>query len=178
MYLPLWLCGSMPGDAVRPAVPVGCHARPSAPAMAQSLSALAHRNLRWRQGGADRVRKILAVPVAGATTPAGFPELGRGDGRQRAVGATQETVAGRQRVLDSRPLDSGPWTSSFEPRPLQPYRCSMGTQGCPTGGPTYSERGRISRLLAYCSRKCAVQPVIRLIANTGVNRSMGIPSTW
>ena len=166
MYLRLRLCGSMPGDAVRLAVPVGCHARLSAPAMAQPLSALAHRNLRWRQGGEDRLPGILAVSVAGAPPPAGLLEVGRGDGRQRAAGGGKEALAGRHRVFDSRP-----WT-------LKRYRFSIETQGCPTGGPTYSERGRIRRLLAYCSRKCAVQPVIRLMANTGVNRSMGIPSTW
>ena len=38
------------------------------------------------------------------------------------------------------------------------YRCSSGTHGCGTDGPVYSARGRIRRLLAYCSRTCAVQP--------------------
>src|SRR5436305_12184833 len=35
---------------------------------------------------------------------------------------------------------------------------------CAFFGPTYSARGRIRRLLAYCSRMWAVQPVTRLQA--------------
>ena len=55
-------------------------------------------------------------------------------------------------------------------------RSAIGTHFCPTAGPRYSARGRISRLLAYCSRMCAVQPDMRLTAKIGVNRSTGIPS--
>ena len=43
-------------------------------------------------------------------------------------------------------------------------------------GPTYFASGRISRLFAYCSRMCAVQPTVRDAAKTGVKRSVGIPS--
>src|SRR5215203_4212323 len=48
------------------------------------------------------------------------------------------------------------------------YRCSSGRKVCGYGGPRYSVRGRISRLLLYCSRQCAVQPEIRLTAKIGV----------
>ena len=53
-------------------------------------------------------------------------------------------------------------------------RLSMGAYFNPRG-PTYSARGRMSRLCAYCSRTCAVQPDIRLQAKIGVKRSVGIP---
>jgi hypothetical protein len=35
-------------------------------------------------------------------------------------------------------------------------------------GPMYSARGRMSLLFAYCSRMCAVQQLMRLIAKFGV----------
>jgi hypothetical protein len=55
------------------------------------------------------------------------------------------------------------------------YRLSIGSTLSPRG-PTYSALGRISRLLAYCSKRCAVQPVTREIAKIGVKRSISIPS--
>ena len=58
---------------------------------------------------------------------------------------------------------------------IQCYRCSSGTHCCGTGGPVYSARGRISRLLAYCSRTWAVQPDVRLTAKIGVYSATGIP---
>ncbi len=58
------------------------------------------------------------------------------------------------------------------------YRRSSGVNGCGCSGPTYSARGRMSRLFAYCSSTWAVQPAMRLTAKTGVNSSMGIPSRW
>src|SRR5262249_53298585 len=57
-------------------------------------------------------------------------------------------------------------------------RASSATHGCGTGGPVYSARGRISRLFAYCSRTCAVQPEVRLTAKIGVNSSIATPSAW
>ena len=67
------------------------------------------------------------------------------------------------------PMD--PWTHGpMDPHePMDLYgRCSSGTQGCGTGGPVYSARGRIRRLFANCSRTCAVQPDVRLTAKIGV----------
>ena len=55
------------------------------------------------------------------------------------------------------------------------HRASIGTHVRPYS-PMYSLSGRISRLSACCSMTCAVQPAIREMANTGVNRSVGIPS--
>src|SRR5256714_1540646 len=43
------------------------------------------------------------------------------------------------------------------------YPSSIGTYGTLRGS-TYSARGRINVLSAYCSRICAVQPLMRLIA--------------
>src|SRR5688500_1647016 len=43
--------------------------------------------------------------------------------------------------------------------------------------PTYSEAGRIRRLSAYCSSRCAVQPTTREQAKIGVNKSRGMPMT-
>src|SRR5688572_615888 len=57
------------------------------------------------------------------------------------------------------------------------YRCETGTHFKSGGGPIYSARGRIRRLLEYCSRMCAVQPDMRLTAKNGVNRSIGMPIT-
>src|SRR5262249_24552608 len=54
-------------------------------------------------------------------------------------------------------------------------RSDIGTHLRPRG-PTYSARGLIRRLLANCSRTCAVQPEIRLQAKIGVNKSVGMPS--
>ena len=53
---------------------------------------------------------------------------------------------------------------------------SSGTNVLRIRGPVYSARGRISRLFAYCSSTCAVQPEMRLTAKIGVNRSIGMPS--
>src|SRR5437667_11259663 len=58
------------------------------------------------------------------------------------------------------------------------YRASRGTYRCGYSGPTYSARGRMRRLFAYCSSTCAVHPEIRLTAKIGVKRSIGIPSAW
>ena len=55
-------------------------------------------------------------------------------------------------------------------------RCSIGTYSVFLG-PTYSARGRISRLLEYCSSTWAVQPEARLQAKIGVSISMGMPMT-
>src|SRR5208283_4540419 len=52
---------------------------------------------------------------------------------------------------------------------------AIGTHSWPSGAPVYSARGRISLLFRYCSRIWAVQPDMRLTANTGVNRSTGMP---
>ncbi len=57
-------------------------------------------------------------------------------------------------------------------------RCSMGIHACGYSGPTYSARGRIRRLSSSCSMTCAVQPLTRETANTGVNKSTSIPSVW
>jgi len=48
--------------------------------MAQSLSAMAHRNLYRRQDDANRVPRILGIPVDGAHEPMALPEVDRGDG--------------------------------------------------------------------------------------------------
>src|SRR5262245_19007539 len=58
------------------------------------------------------------------------------------------------------------------------YLDATGRYRCGYSGPMYSARGRIRRLLAYCSSTCAVQPEIRLTAKIGVNRSTGMPSAW
>src|SRR5579875_3374738 len=55
-------------------------------------------------------------------------------------------------------------------------RASIGTHSRPLGTPSYSARGRIKRLLLYCSRMWAVQPDMRLTAKIGVKRSTGIPN--
>src|SRR5581483_4285110 len=55
------------------------------------------------------------------------------------------------------------------------YRWSSGCQGR-TAGPRYSARGRIRRLLPYCSRMWAVQPAVRPTAKTAAKRSGGMPS--
>jgi hypothetical protein len=57
------------------------------------------------------------------------------------------------------------------------YRSSIGTY-VRSRGPTYSDPGRMIRLFAYCSRTCAVHPVMRASAKIGVIRSVGIPSMW
>jgi hypothetical protein len=44
-----------------------------------------------------------------------------------------------------------------------------------SGGPTYRLSGRISELACCCSITCAVQPVIRLSTNSGVNCGMSKP---
>lgn len=54
------------------------------------------------------------------------------------------------------------------------YRRSIGTYSR-RSGPTYSARGRISRLFASCSKTCAVHPDTRLTAKMGVKSSMGMP---
>ena len=43
-------------------------------------------------------------------------------------------------------------------------------------GPLYAARGRIRRLSAHCSSKCALHPVTRAMAKIGVKRSIGMPS--
>ena len=58
------------------------------------------------------------------------------------------------------------------------YLASSGWYRCGYSGPMYSARGRISRLFAYCSSTCAVQPDTRLTAKIGVKRSTSIPSAW
>jgi hypothetical protein len=57
------------------------------------------------------------------------------------------------------------------------YRASRATRtGSGRGaGPTYSARGRINRLSAYCSRMWAHHPATRPVANTEVQRSSGRP---
>src|SRR5262245_37541453 len=60
---------------------------------------------------------------------------------------------------------------------LPVYRWSIGVHLRPGAGPTYSARGRIKRLLEYCSRMCAVHPETRLTPKNGVNRSIGMPLT-
>src|SRR5262245_46498122 len=59
----------------------------------------------------------------------------------------------------------------------RPHLWLTGTHLRSGAGPMYSARGRMRRLLEYCSRTCAVQPDIRLTAKKGVNRSIGIPLT-
>src|SRR5260370_2110375 len=54
-------------------------------------------------------------------------------------------------------------------------RCSIDTN-CKLVGPTYSDSGRIKRLLPTCSRICAVQPTTLLAAEVGVNISPGKPT--
>src|SRR5690625_2943766 len=68
--------------------------------------------------------------------------------------------------------------SAADPDPfpsLCRYRCSTGTK-VRSFGPTYSARGRMSRLSANCSNTWAVQPDTRLNAKIGVNKSVGMPS--
>ena len=66
--------------------------------------------------------------------------------------------------------------ASSDVRPIySAYRLSIGAHFKPTAGPMYSARGRMSLLLEYCSRMCAVQPDMRLTAKKGVNKSIGIP---
>src|SRR5215470_1510675 len=60
----------------------------------------------------------------------------------------------------------------------QTYRASTGTYLWGYSGPMYSARGRMRRLLLYCSRTWAVQPEMRLTAKMGVNRSVSMPSAW
>ncbi len=57
------------------------------------------------------------------------------------------------------------------------YLWLTGTHFRSGAGPRYSARGRISRLLEYCSRMWAVHPDIRLTAKNGVNISIGMPIT-
>ena len=47
------------------------------------------------------------------------------------------------------------------------YRSSTGGTDR-SSGPTYLERGRMSRLSSYCSSTWAIQPLTRLIAKMGV----------
>lgn len=47
--------------------------------------------------------------------------------------------------------------------------------GCGAGSPTYSDEGRMSRLLSICSKMCAAQPITRLHAKVGVNMPRGTP---
>lgn len=71
------------------------------------------------------------------------------------------TLVGRSLSLDmllKRPKHLANWTD---------HRSSIGTYGT-LRGPMYSARGRMSLLSAYCSRMCAVQPLMRLMAKIGV----------
>src|SRR6188474_3035107 len=42
-------------------------------------------------------------------------------------------------------------------------------------GPTYSDCGRMILLARRCSSACAIQPLVRLMANVGVNSAAGKP---
>gem|GEM_PF-2033855 len=55
------------------------------------------------------------------------------------------------------------------------HRLSMGTT-FRSRGPVYSVSGRISRLLATCSRTFADHPTLRLAAKVAVKRSGGKPT--
>src|SRR5262249_3542477 len=54
-------------------------------------------------------------------------------------------------------------------------RFLIGAPGIPSGFPLYSPRGRIQPVFGYLLGLWAVQPDMRLTANTGVNRSTGMP---
>src|SRR5205085_11015847 len=56
---------------------------------------------------------------------------------------------------------------------VQPY-CGDPRYGR-SAGPTYSDRGRMRRLLSCCSVTCAHQPATRDAANSGVFNSGGKP---
>ena len=48
--------------------------------VAQPLSAVAHRDLLWRQDDADRLSRVLGIPVAGTSQSMAFSKVDRRDG--------------------------------------------------------------------------------------------------
>jgi len=63
---------------------VECHQGPSPHAVAQSIPAMAHRNLLRRKDDADRLFRVLGFFVAGALQPLALSEVDRRDGPLRA----------------------------------------------------------------------------------------------
>jgi hypothetical protein len=62
-----------------------------------------------------------------------------------------------------------------EPPQYGGYPRSASGTGLWGSGPTYSDCGRMRRLLATCSRTCAVHPAAREDAKVGVKYSLGKP---
>jgi len=120
-----------------------------------------------------QTRRILQESSSAPTgAPAGTAPAG---GRPASSRQEKERPGGRSRQMSvSRICLLRPCTGC-RTAPGHP-RWSIGMY-CKLRGPTYSARGRISRLLLSCSRTCAVQPATRLTAKTGVNRSWAMPST-
>ena len=151
--LSLWLAAHH-GDRVRAVVSIS--GPPYAPTVEDRQWWAAHRHLIELIGvefaQESRIRDLRVIPVHGEVSKL-HPDAG---GKR----CQQDQSRGRERT-----------------EPHYYLRSSMGAQGCPSGGPTYSARGRIRRLLRYCSRMCAVHPEMRLTAKIGVNKSIGIPST-
>src|SRR5262249_61705114 len=114
------------------------------------------------------------VAEVGCSPPA--PHIGkdqRGIGEERAqVGPDQPRRGGDEEFRPRRHLQ--PTNPPRKPVSSTRYRRSIGTYDW-RPGPVYSARGRMSRLLACCSRTCAAQPTTRLMAKIGVNWSVGIP---
>src|ERR1041385_7751313 len=107
--------------------------------------------------GFGKLGAIALVAAAGhavlllSKQPAQF--VGIGGAAERAI---QLRRLGGLRFIEKSPFIHN--VTSHYLRSRIGYRPSMGTQGCPSGLPRYSARGRIRRLLVYCSRMCAVQP--------------------
>ena len=92
--------------------------------------------------------------------------------RHRHDAESRDEQHDRGRQLAQRPAyrTLGNGLASRHRSPIGTHRWSV--------RPMYSLSGRMSRLSACCSMTWAVQPDIREMANTGVNRSVGMPSAW
>ena len=120
---------------------------------------------------------VLRIVLDGALIDDGIGVLGiSGDpgSEEEPPRVINQSPAGDQHDCDRDDLSRPRVDLNF---PVADQRVAMGTHFKSGAGPMYSARGRIKRLLEYCSRIWAVQPDMRLTAKNGVNRSIGIPLT-
>src|ERR1700751_4742329 len=102
------------GNGKCDAVSLECHAWPSLAAMAQRLSALAHRNLFRTRGQHHRCERVLPLRLAGEGAIAPLPALGGHTGRRQiglAESFTDLTAAGS---FESRAVKR--WIAQFASR--------------------------------------------------------------
>ena len=65
------------GDAPNASIFLERNSRPSVGSVAQSLSAMADRNLHWRKDDADRVPRILGISLDRTAQLVAFSEMDR-----------------------------------------------------------------------------------------------------